>query len=328
VRHRRLGSRGPRVSAIGLGCMGISQSYGEPDRAGGRATIRRAFELGVTFFDTADIYGAGTNEEVVGEALRDRREQIVLATKCGYVPGPPGGSLGLDGSPAHIRAACEASLRRLGTSFIDLYYLHRVDPRTPIEESVRAMASLVDEGKVRYLGLSEVSPGTLRRAHAVHPITAVQSEYSLWTRNPEKAILPACRELGIGFVPFSPLGRGFLTGTVRSLEGLPADDFRRGLPRFQQENLERNLGLADRLRALAELKGCTPAQLALAWVLAQGEEIVPIPGTKHPEYVEQNADAVDLALGPSELEKLNAIFGEGAAAGQRYGPAAAAQVDR
>ncbi len=328
MRTRRLGVHGPEVSALGLGCMGISQSYGEPDPEEGLRTIRRALELGVTFFDTADAYAWGANEELVGRALRDVRDRVLLATKCGLVPGASPGTMAVDGSPAHIRAACDASLRRLGVGTIDLYYLHRIDPRVPIEESVRAMASLVDAGKVRFLGLSEVSPRTLRRAQAVHPITAVQSEYSLWTRDPEEGILPTCRELGIGFVPFSPLGRGFLTGTVRSLEGLPAGDFRRGVPRFQPGNLERNLALADRLQELAAAKGCTPAQLALAWVLAQDPHIVPIPGTKRSRYVEENVAAVDLALSPAEAEALSRLFERGAAAGERYSAPSAAMVDR
>lgn len=328
MQMRSLGPKGPRVSAIGLGCMGISQSYGEPDRAGGLATIRRALELGVTFFDTADAYGWGTNEQVVGEALRGERDQVFLATKCGFVPGPAGQGMAVDGSPAHIRAACDASLRRLGTPTIDLYYLHRVDPRVPIEESVRAMASLVHEGKVRHLGLSEVNSATLRRAHAVHPITAVQSEYSLWTRDPEAGVLATCRELGVGFVPFSPLGRGFLTGTVRSLEGLPAGDFRRGLPRFEKGNLERNLVLADRLRSLATAKGLTSAQLALAWVLAQGEHVVPIPGTKRPKYLEENVAVADLALSRDEREELDALFARNAVHGERYSVGSAALVER
>ena len=308
--------------------MGISQSYGTPDRIEGMATIRRALDLGVTFFDTADVYGAGSNEEVVGEALRDHRDRVFLATKCGLVPGLTGQPTRVDGSPEHIRAACDASLRRLGTRSIDLYYLHRVDPRTPIEESVRAMASLVSEGKVRYLGLSEVSPRTLRRAHAIHPITAVQSEYSLWTRGPEDGILPTCRELGVGFVPFSPLGRGFLAGTVRSLEGLPADDFRRGLPRFQPGNLDRNLLLADQLRAIASDKGWTPAQLALAWVLAQGDDVVPIPGTKRRKYLEENVAAVDLRLSRADLDTLGTLFRPASISGERYPAASLAQVDR
>ncbi len=328
MRTRQLGRRGPRVSALGLGCMGISQSYGRPDDAEGRATIARALELGVTFFDTADIYGPFTNETLVGEALREHRDRIVLATKCGLVPGGAGGRNGVDGSPEHIRSACDASLQRLGVRTIDLYYLHRVDPRTPIEDSVRAMAELVAEGKVLHLGLSEVSGPTLRRAHAVHPITAVQSEYSLWTRDPEDGVLPVCRELGIGFVPFSPLGRGFLSGSVRSLEGLPPNDFRRGLPRFQDENLARNLRLADRLVEIARGHGCTPAQLALAWLLAQGEDVVPIPGTKRRAYLEENLAAVDLSLSHEERAALEAAIPKGAATGARYSPEAMATVNR
>ncbi len=308
--------------------MGISQSYGQPDEMEGRATIARALELGVTLFDTADIYGPFTNETLVGSALRDHRDQVVLATKCGLVQGDHGGRNRIDGSPEHIRAACDASLRRLGVRTIDLYYLHRVDPETPIEESVRAMAGLVAEGKVRYLGLSEVSGPTLRRAHAVHPITAVQSEYSLWTRDPEDGVLPVCRELGIGFVPFSPLGRGFLSASVRSLDGLPANDFRRGLPRFQDENLRRNLELADRLAELAHAKGCTPAQLAIAWLLAQGEEIVPIPGTKRRTYLEENVRAVDLTLAPADRAQIEAAIPKGSAAGGRYAPEVMTQVNR
>ncbi len=308
--------------------MGISQSYGQPDREGGLATIRRALELGVTFFDTADAYAWGANEEVVGEALRPSRDRVFIATKCGFVPGPPGERNQIDGSPAHIREACEASLRRLGVATIDLYYLHRVDRRVPIEDSVRAMAELVDQGKVRYLGLSEVGPLTLRRAHAVHPITAVQSEYSLWTRDPEAGVLTACRELGVGFVPFSPLGRGFLTGTVRSMDGLPTGDFRRGIPRFEAANLERNLRLADQLRAVAMDKGCTAAQLALAWLLAQGEDIVPIPGTKRPAYLEENVGALGVSLSRTEADRLGAMFTAETVAGGRYSATSAALVDR
>ena len=328
MQRRRLGAKGPEVSAIGLGCMGISASYGEPDREGGLATLRRALELGVTFFDTADAYGFGANEEVVGEALREHRDEVFLATKCGLVRGAPGQALGRDGSPAHIRSACEASLRRLGVKTIDLYYLHRVDPNVPIEDSVRAMASLVQEGKIRHIGLSEVNPNTLRRAHAVHPITAVQSEYSLWTRDPEGGVLQACREMGIGFVPFSPLGRGFLTGNVRTLQGLPKEDFRRGLPRFSEGNFERNLVLADRLRELAATKGCTAAQLALAWVLAQGDNIVPIPGTKRPKYLEENVGALGVNLSPSDRDALDQLFTKEAVAGERYPPATASMVGR
>jgi aryl-alcohol dehydrogenase-like predicted oxidoreductase len=328
MRSRRLGRDGPRVSAIGIGCMGMSQSYGVPDESESLATIDRALELGLTFFDTADVYGPFANEELVGRALRKRRDEVVIATKCGLVPDPSGGRNRVDGSPDHIRAACDASLKRLGVSTIDLYYLHRVDPAVPIEESVRAMAGLVDAGKVRFLGLSEITGRTLRRAHAIHPITAVQSEYSLWTRDPEDGVLPVCRELGVGFVPFSPLGRGFLTGTVRSLEGLPADDFRRGLPRFHASNFGANLGLVDRFAEVAREKGCTPAQLALAWLLAQGEEIVPIPGTKRRRYLEENAAAVDVALTRSELARIETAVPKGSAAGGRYSPEALATVDR
>lgn len=328
MRTRRLGPHGPEVSALGLGCMGISQSYGEPDPEAGLATLQRALDLGITFFDTADAYGWGANEELVGRALREHRDEVSIATKCGFVPGPEGSPSRVDGSPEHIRAACEASLRRLGVRTIDLYYLHRVDPRVPIEESVRAMAGLVKEGKVRYLGLSEIGPEKLRRAYAVHPITAVQSEYSLFTRDPEDGVLPVCRELGIGFVPFSPLGRGVLTGSVRSLEGLPRNDFRRGVPRFQPGNLERNLEKVERLAQVARAKGCTPAQLTLAWLLAQGSDIVPIPGTKHAKYLEENAAAVDLDLSREDLLEVEAAVPKGSISGDRYSPASRALVDR
>ena len=308
--------------------MGMSQSYGRPDEAESIATLHRALDLGVTFLDTADVYGPFTNEELVGRAIRGRRDEVFLATKCGLVSDVAGKPMGVDGTPDHIRTACDASLRRLGVRTIDLYYLHRVDPRTPIEESVRAMAGLVEEGKVRVLGLSEVSPRTLRRALAVHPITAVQSEYSLWTREPEAGILPACRELGVGFVPFSPLGRGFFSGTVRTLEGLPTDDFRRRLPRFQEGNLGQNLGLVDRLGTIAREKGCTPAQLALAWLLAQGDDIVPIPGTKRRKYLEENAAAVNLALSASDLERIEAAVPKDTVAGERYAPESFALIER
>ena len=328
MKTRHLGRQGPRVPAIGLGCMGMSQSYGRPDEVGGIATIHRALELGINFLDTADIYGPFSNEELVGRAIQGRREEVFLATKCGFVPREEGGGSRVDGSPAHIRSACEASLRRLGVRTIDLYHLHRLDPGTPIEESVRAMAALVAEGKVRFLGLSEVAPATLRRAMAVHPITAVQSEYSLWTRDPETAILPACRELGVGFVPFSPLGRGFLAGGVRTLEGLPDNDFRRHLPRFRPENIAQNLGLVERLAAIAREKGCTPAQLALAWVLAQGDDIVPIPGTKRRTYLEENAAAVDLELSPADLARIAAAVPKDAVAGDRYSSEGLTLIDR
>ena len=328
MKFRRLGRNGPLVSAIGLGCMGMSQSYGRPDDGESVATIDRALELGVNLLDTADIYGPFTNEELVGRAIHGRRDAVFLATKCGFVPREGGGPGGVDGSPAHIREACEASLRRLRVRSIDLYYLHRVDPRTPIEESVRAMAALVAEGKVRYLGLSEVSPRTLRRAYAVHPITAVQSEYSLWTRDPENGILSACRELGTGFVPFSPLGRGFLSGKIRSLDELPAGDFRRGSPRFQAGNLGRNLGLIDRFAEIARERDCTPAQLALAWVLAQGDDIVPIPGTKRKKYLEENVAATELSLSVADLARIEAAVPKGAVAGDRYSAESMALVDR
>ena len=328
MKTRRLGRNGPVVSAIGLGCMGISQSYGSPDEPGGIATIHRALDLGLNFLDTADVYGPFTNEELVGRAIRERRNEVFLATKCGFVPGSDGRPGGVDGSPDHIRAACDASLRRLGVRTIDLYYLHRVDPRTPIEESIRAMAKLVDEGKVRYLGLSEVNGRTLHRASAVHPIIAVQSEYSLWTRDPETVVLPACRELGVGFVPFSPLGRGFFSGNVRSLEGLPDNDFRRGLPRFQGKNLDANLRLVDRLAEIARGKGCTPAQLALAWVLSQGDDIVPIPGTKRVKYLEENVAAVEISLSASDRHQIESVVSQGQVAGERYAPESFSLIER
>ncbi len=327
MKRRSLGRQGPRVSAIGLGCMGMSQSYGVPDDAESMATLERAFELGVNFFDTADAYGPFTNEELLGRFLRGRRDDIVVATKCGFVPTSPGHPNAIDGSPEHIRAACEASLRRLGVRTIDLYYLHRIDPRVPIEESVRAMAELVRDGKVRHLGLSEVSPRTLRRAHAIHPITAVQSEYSLWTRGPEEGILPVCRELGIGFVPYSPLGRGALAGTVRSLEGLPEHDFRRNVSRFGPGNLERNLGLVDRLGDVARARGVTTAQLALAWVLARGEDIVPIPGTKRRTYLEENVAATEIELSPGDRARIEEAVPKGSAVGERTTPWGKALLD-
>jgi aryl-alcohol dehydrogenase-like predicted oxidoreductase len=291
MQTRTLG-QGLEVSAMGLGCMGMSEFYGRADEDEAISTIHRALELGITFLDTADMYGPFTNEKLVGRAIADRRDQVVLATKFGNVRGENGERLGIDGSPEYVRRACDASLQRLGTDHIDLYYQHRVDQTVPIEETVGAMAELVQQGKVRHLGLSEAAPTTIRRAHAVHPITALQTEYSLWTRDPEEEILPTVRELGIGFVPYSPLGRGFLTGRFQRTDDLAEDDFRRGHPRFQGANLERNLELVERARAIAAGKGVTAGQLALAWVLAQGEDVAPIPGTKRVRYLEENAGAM------------------------------------
>src|SRR5580658_394029 len=328
VKHRKLGKNGPTVSAVGLGCMGMSQSYGPGDETESVATLHRALDLGVNFLDTADAYGPYTNEELVGRAIQGRRDEVFLATKFGLVVDPATGVRGVDGTPRHAREACEASLRRLGVSSIDLYYLHRVDPNTPIEETVAAMARLVKEGLVRHIGLSEVSASTLRRAHAIHPITAVQSEYSLWTRDPEGGILDACRDLGVGFVPFSPLGRGFLSGKIRSTEPFETQDFRRGLPRFQAGNFEKNLALVSKVESIAHEKGCTAAQLALAWVLAQDETIVPIPGTKRRANLEENVRATELHLTPNELRELDAVFPRGAAAGERYPESGMASVNR
>lgn len=328
MKHRRLGRDGPLVSALGLGCMGMSASYGTRDDVESRATLRRALDLGINFLDTADAYGPYTNEELVAREIRGRRRDLLLATKFGLVQGPAAQERRVDGRPEHVRAACEASLRRLGVETIDLYYLHRVDPQVPIEETVGAMAELVAEGKVRFLGLSEVGPRTLRRAHAVHPITAVQSEYSLWTRDPEHGTLAVCRELGIGFVPFSPLGRGFLSGRLARLDQLPPDDFRRGIPRFQGENFSRNQRVVDRLTDLATEKGCTAAQLALAWLLAQGDDIVPIPGTKRRTYLEENIAAIDLSLSRSDRDRIEAAVSAASVAGERYSPTAMSLVDR
>ncbi|HYU05837.1 MAG TPA: aldo/keto reductase [Thermoplasmata archaeon] len=318
MKARRLGRQGPKVSEIGLGCMSMSKVYGQPDEVEAIHTINRALELGVNFLDTADVYGPFTNEKLVGRAIAGHREDVVLATKFGLVRSDEPGYRGVDGSPAHVRRACQASLERLGVEYIDLYYLHRVDPKTPIEETVGAMADLVDEGKVRYLGLSEAAPKTIRRAHAVHPISALQSEYSLWTRDPEGEILSTVRELGIGFVAFSPLGRGFFTGTIRSPDEFDADDFRRSLPRFQADNFPRNQELVERVRAIAVEKRVTPGQLALAWLLRQGDDIVPIPGTKRREYLEENVRAVEVDLTQSDLERIDAAIPKGAAAGARY----------
>jgi len=317
MQERALGD-GLRVSALGLGCMGMSEFYGARDDAESIATIHRALDLGITFLDTADMYGPFTNEALVGRALRGRRDGVVLATKFGIVRGDDPRDRGLCGRPDYVRSACEGSLRRLGVDAIDLYYQHRVDPAVPIEESVGAMAELVAEGKVRHLGLSEAGPATLRRAAAVHPIAAVQTEYSLWSRDPEDEVLDACRELGIGFVAYSPLGRGFLTGRIRRFEDLDADDYRRHSPRFQGENFARNLALVERIEALATEKGCTPSQLALAWVLARGSDIVPIPGTRRRPHLEENVAALEVSLSAEELAEIDRIAPAGAAAGARY----------
>ena len=319
MQTRTLGRNGPKVSALGLGCMGMSEFYGAHDDQESLATLSRALELGVTFWDTADAYGPYTNEVLIGRALAGRRAQVFLATKFGFVrdSADPGARV-IDGSPQHVRAACAASLKRLNVEHIDLYYLHRVDRSVPIEDTVGAMAQLVQEGKVRYLGLSEVTAQTLERAQRVHPITALQSEYSLWSREPEGGELAACERLGIGFVPYSPLGRGFLTGAIKSPEDFAADDYRRSNPRFQGDNFARNLALVEKVRALARDKGCSPAQLALAWVLARGAHIVPIPGTRRSRNLEENVGALAVRLEPRDLTDIEAVFPQSAVAGERY----------
>jgi aryl-alcohol dehydrogenase-like predicted oxidoreductase len=318
MKRRRLGRQGLTVSAMGLGCMGMSEFYGASDEAEAISTIHRALELDVTFLDTADMYGPFTNEQLVGRAIRDRRDRVVLATKFGNERRADGSWVRINGTPAYVRSACDASLRRLGVDHIDLYYQHRVDPTVPIEDTVGAMAELVRAGKVRYLGLSEAAPATIRRAHAAHPISALQTEYSLWTRDVEDEILPTVRELGIGFVAYSPLGRGFLTGRFRTPDDLPAGDFRRNNPRFQGENFDLNLRLVDRVEALAKEKRVTPSQLALAWVLSRGEDVVPIPGTKRRSYLEQNAAAAALTLTGDDLRRIDEVAPRGAFAGTRY----------
>ncbi len=328
MKTRKLGRDGPIVSALGLGCMGMSEFYGDRDEAGSVETLLAAIDDGITFLDTADMYGSGHNEELIGRAIKGRRDGLVIATKFGNVRGPNGEHKGIDGRPEYVIAACEASLKRLGIETIDLYYQHRVDANTPIEDTVGAMATLVSQGKVRHLGLSEAAPATIRRAHAVHPIAALQTEYSLWSREPEPEILPTLRELGIGFVPYSPLGRGFLTGQIKSLDDLAPDDWRRNGPRFQGENFQKNLDLVGRIQEIAQARGCAASQLALAWVLAQGDDVVPIPGTKRVRYLRENNASLDVVLTPGELEQIAAVMPAGAAVGTRYPEASMGALNR
>lgn len=325
---RRLGSNGPEVGAIGLGCMGMSEFYGTADEAESIRTMHRALELGVNFFDTSDAYGPYSNEELVGRALADRRDSAIIATKFGYVRNADGGWLGISGKPDYVKSCCEASLKRLGIDTIDLYYQHRVDPNTSIEATVGAMAELVKEGKVRHLGLSEASPRTIRKAHAVHPIAALQTEYSLWSREPEDELLDTCRELGIAFVAYSPLGRGFLSGAIRSIDDLAADDGRRYLPRFMEENFQKNLDVVEAVEKLAKAKGCTPSQLALAWVLAKDDNVVTIPGTTRAKRIEENAAAADVELTAEDIAAIDAVSPDGVAAGQRYPSRGMKTIDR